>query len=324
MTTKKTTLVEFEMTAVIPVAQYSNVQPVIKGYGATYEEARDDANEKLAVLWSMYAENKDALKLANPNTPATAAVTETMKCYLSGTAVEFDPVAHSYFYEGEKLMSGSAYASQFEHEFDANLIAPRCEKKLQTDAETIKDYWNSKADCSTTLGTALHQAMEHYQKYYSIFPLDTDSKTGELKGTGIHPLLLPHVQEYWEGKDPANYVAEPFVVDVKNGRCGQIDLLEITGNKKCIIRDYKSNGDLEKLGQPAYLKAPYTNLSNTPLNKYSLQLSFYKAIVESHGWEVEGLFIDWFNGETFEWEEISIPFRDIDKPQAKIDISQVV
>lgn len=316
--------VEFEMTAVIPVAQYANVQPVIKGYGETYDQAKDDATKKMQELWQIFAENKDALQVAKTVADAPAVAMEKMKCFFSGNEVDFDPVAHKYYVNGERLMSGSGYAHQFEHEFNKAMILPRYAEKVGATEEEVDAYWTSKADCSTTFGTALHQAMEHYGKWHNLNQRDIDDKTGEPKPIGIPATLLPIVEAYFKGREGVDAEYEPFVASIEKLRCGQIDQLEIVDRAKkiCIIRDFKTNADLEKMGIPKTLKAPFSFLTNTPLSKYALQLGFYKSIAEDNGWTVQATVVDWWNGVDEQWEELELKTYPVDQPE-KIDFSKM-
>lgn len=256
------------------------------------------------------------------DTALLAVERELMKCYASGTELWFDPVGHTYIdAEGVKYESGSVFAGQFEHEFNKDLLLPRSAAKLGITDEACDEYWQSKGDISTTFGTSLHKALEHYGKWKDVIEADIDTKTGKSKGTGIHPTLEPIVLAFFKDREDEVAVYEPFVADPNKKRCGQIDRLLLTGDKRCWIEDYKTNGDLYKKGTPANLKAPYAYLPNVPLSRYMIQLSFYKSILEAHGWTVEGLRVHHWAGK--EWKAIEIKSVEIDKPQTKIDVSKI-
>lgn len=315
-TTKKPELVEFEMTAVIPVAQYANAQPVVKGYGETYEQARDDAMKKLQDIWAMVGEGGKGLEVRGLNQPVVDTVErETLKCYVSGTELLYDDAGHTYVdSEGAAYVSGSKFAEQFGYEFNKAAILPRYAKNNGLKEYEVDEYWQAKSKCSTTWGTAIHQAMETYGTH-----LATAEKLD--KPTGVHPLILPMIEEWFEA-NPGTYLFEKFVADKERKYCGQIDTIQLTGSKKCFIRDTKTNGDLYKQSAPKYLKAPYNHMLNTPFGKYTLQLNFYRSIMEAAGWEVEGMKIDHLDHDG-EWEVINVPRVDIEQPQTKIDLSKV-
>ena len=221
-----------------------------------------------------------------------------LTCIASGTVAHFDPITHTYIDDtGEQYLSGSTYAGMFGYPFEARAQAERRAQILGVTPETMLNYWQSKGEIATSFGTALHNAMEHYGKYRELHLKDG-------KPLGIHPTLKPIVEAFYRHRHHEKAIYEAFVADELALRCGQIDRLVITGDKRCIIEDYKTNGDLGKGFGPKYLKAPADNLPNTPYGKYTLQLRFYQSILEEAGWTVEGRRIHWWSGK--EWETIEV------------------
>ena len=228
-------------------------------------------------------------------------------CFATGTVAYFDEAGHTYIDgNGEFYLSGSTYAGLFGYEFDKGMILPRSAKRLGVDKEVVDAFWTSKAVIATSFGTALHAAMEHYGKY-----LELSIKDG--KGLGIHPTLEPIVLDFFKDREHEVAVYEPFISDELNLRCGFIDRLLITGHKRCIIEDFKTNGDIYKKGRPAKLRAPHDHLPNQPISKYVLQLSFYQEILEAAGWTVEGRRLHWWAGK--EWQTIELERVDILDPE---------
>lgn len=319
---------EVKVSATIPTSKYANIEPSITvelGPKDDIEKAKQLALSHIEGISQQYAE--DGKALVSSDGDMTAVKRELLKCYLSGTEVLYDDAGHTYITpDGKEYVSGSKFAKQFEHPFDAPLIAPRMFKKLEIGAEQVIEYWASKGLNSTSFGTALHQALEHYGKYQAICEKDIDSKTGEMKGYGIHPTLLPIVLSFFEGRENEVAVYEPFIADEKNARCGRIDRFLVVDAKKkiCRIQDYKTNNDLYKqnANAPKTLKAPYAFLPNQPISTYAIQLSYYAAIAESHGWTVEGL--DLFHWDGVEWVTVELNQLEIDAKQDKIDMSKVI
>ena len=303
----------FEIMAVIPTGQYANVQPKLIYEAEDFDAAYKAAMPHLQKISQDYGD----VQLVNKDNGVALQVNRTeVQCYATGTKAYFDPVGHTYIDEkGTKYTSGSVYAGQFEHEFNKALILPRYAAKCNVDESLIEEMWTSKADASTTFGTALHQALETYGKYKELCDLIG-------KDIGIHPTLIPIVEAFFKDRQDEQAVYEPFVADARNLRCGFIDRLLITGEKRCIIEDYKTNADLYKKGTPANLKAPYHYLPNVPLSRYMIQLSFYKAIMEAAGWMVEGLRVHWWNGK--DWKAIDLKPVQIDIKQEPIDLSKVL
>lgn len=323
MSSKKTTkkaepkLKQFEVVAVIPTGQYANIQPKLIYESEDFEQAYAAAMPHIEKISQQYAEEGKALVSTGPvaSAPMSTAVNrEILKCYLTGAELHYDDLGHTYVDNNdEQYISGSVWKEQFMYEFNKGMILPKYAKKYDVPEWKIEDLWRAKADCSTTFGTALHQALETYGRF---------SELNELLGkeSGIHPTLLPIVEEFFAERGDEQAVYEPFVADVRNKRCGRIDRLVITGPKECIIEDYKTNADLYKKGTPPNLKPPYSHLPNVPISGYILQLSFYKAIVEAAGWTVKGIRVHHWNGA---WETIDLKPVDIDMPQSRIDLSLI-
>ena len=78
------------------------------------------------------------------------------------------------------------------------------------------------------------------------------------------------------------------------GIAGTADLILFnTITKKFIICDFKTNYDLFKNYKEKKLLTPFTNLLDSPYNKYQIQLSFYQILFELSGYEVESRKIIW-------------------------------
>lgn len=226
-----------------------------------------------------------------------------LECFASGDIAYFDPVEHVYRDEhGDKFLSGSVYAHMFGYEFDRKANSERRADILGVSPEYMLEYWQSKTEIAQTFGTALHKAMEHYGKYRKFSHVDE-------RPLGIHKTLLPIVESFYRKRHHETALYEAPVVDTLNLRSGLIDRVVITGPKRCIIEDFKTNGDIHKnFGEP-HLKPPVDFLPNSAFGEYHLQLNFYRDIVEQAGWTVEALRIHWWTGE--EWETIEIEMFDI-------------
>lgn len=303
------------MTVVIPTGQYANIQPQVIGIGETFEAAQADALKKANSFYQAVETQAD-FKLLAPTTvtpevvaPASA---EVMKCWLTGTEIFFDPIEHAYVdKDGNKYLSGSKFAGQYEWEFEKHLILPRYAAKYGVKEYEVEEMWDSKALASTTFGTAFHQALETYIKHYALA-----TKLGKDPLSLVHPTLRPAVESFCTPERMQyRMICEMFVADPDKHRCGQLDLVTIVDEEKKIldIEDYKTNADLFKLKDTKHktLKAPYQHLPNMDASKYTLQLSFYKDIVEAArlaGWTVREIKLHHWGGnesakgEDMKWE----------------------
>lgn len=303
---------KFNITATIPTAQYANLQPSIEVEADTFEEARAIAMPQIQSIWNSVCEPGKELAIRGTNAPTEALkALEAMKCTFSGEVVYIDS-DHNYTDDkGNKFLSGSRFAKQWSRPFPKEAVLPMYAKKWDETPATIDAYWSAKSKASTDFGHALHQALETYGKFAELTKkLNTPEKPVTV---GVHPLLLPTVEDFFADRFEEEALYEVFVVDKAGLRCGQIDRLVKTGEKTCIIEDYKTNRDLRKQGVPKFLLAPFDGkgkypLLNQALSEYYLQLNFYREIVESLGWKVEAMKIHYF-GEDF--EEIAVPVIDL-------------
>lgn len=301
---------ELTVTAVIPTAQYANLQPsVTVEVDGDYEEAKKEAMAHIAQFSQQYAEDGKVISDGS----ATTIKRKIMKPFIGQDDVLFDPVEHVYTdKDGNVFQSGSQFAKKFEHEFNTDVIVPVYAKKFSITEQEVRDFWRAKADASTTFGTALHQSLETYGKFK---PLADELNTPEKPVLiGTHPTLLPIVEQFFTPERLAeNAIYEPFVADTQGRRCGQIDRLVIVDREKkiCDIEDYKTNADLYKQGQRKFLKAPYDTLPNQPVSIYTIQLNFYRAILEANGWTVRNLTLHHWDGVDGKWVTINLDKVDI-------------
>lgn len=325
-TTKKpVTYVEVPMTVVIPTGQYANIQPVVTGVGPTFDEARSDALQKALSFYKAVDAQAElnVHETASVIAPAVSADYKTLKCWLTGGELKYDPIAHKYVDdEGNEYTSGSKFAHQYQHDFDKKMILPKYASKYGVNPDSVEAMWDDKGEASTTFGTALHKAMETVINNY-----DLAKKVGNDPFEMVHPLIRPIVEKFFtEERLATKMYAEKFILDRENKRCGQLDLITVVDfNKRILdIEDYKTNVDLFKEGTPKTLKAPFSHLPNMPAACYTLQLSFYKAIVEKAGWTVRNINLyqpKQRDGE-WVWDTVKLNPEAIDGNK-RIDLSQV-
>lgn len=262
---------EVTVSAVIPTAQYANITPAITvEVDDDIEQAKALAMQHIVGISQKYAEAGKAL----PSMKATANA-KRIECLVGGSVL-YDDVAHVYTNEqGDVYLSGSAYAKQFDKPFDINVIAQKMADKTGVDVGDIIDIWKLKGSASASFGTAVHEALEMYGKYK-----ETSEKLAKEYHISAIPIIKDVVEGFFRGREKETALYEPMVVDHDRKWAGQIDRLVVTGDKKCIVGDYKTNVDLT----PAKVET------------YWNQLSFYASILKAGGWTVEGLEIYHYDG----------------------------
>lgn len=299
----------FRLTAVIPTAQYANLQPEIETEGESYEQAQELALERMAELWNRVCEPGKELKVAQKviSAPTQTNIYDRLVSKLTGVEVLFDKVAHKYTTpDGKEYLSGSVFANRYKSKFDSDAISANFAKKHDVPQREIQDMWSLNGEVSSTLGTAVHNALELYGKYLQLSLKTKGTSESALTKNGI---LQPLVESFYKGRENEKAGYEVFVADEAHRLCGFIDRLLIVDEKKkiCRVQDYKTNHNINK---SETVSEPFKNVvPSTTLGIYWLQLSFYAYILQQHGWTVEGL--DIFNWEGNEWKTYQSDVIDI-------------
>lgn len=286
------------LSATIPTVQYGNLQPSFEVEGDTHEEAMELALQRMQDVWDRTA--KEPLKVRDLDSRPKLEG-EPLRCWASGTRVNYEPVNHVYDSgDGKRWLSGSAFAHRYKSEFQAGLIAKKMADKHEVDAAHILHMWEVNRDASSSVGSAVHLALELRGRYGK---LSKKIKDGSLESALTkNPILLPLVEAFFtEERDAEEARYEVFVADPIRAHCGLIDRLVIEDDG-VVVEDFKTNTDLEKAET---ISAPFKGIiPNTKLGAYWLQLSFYARILESHGKHVKGLRIHhWTKGDDgYEWQ----------------------
>lgn len=321
---------EVKVSAVIPNAQYSNLQPeiTVAVEDGDVDAATNEALRRIENISAQYAEVGKALPQLHSqegSAPMQAAVLpRELTSVLTGESAYFDEVAHVYTNKfGQKFLSGSTFAEGFCPDFNADMIVPKMEAKYGIPGTEIKAMWECNANASRYIGNAIHGALELYGKYKEVgLKLDEEKKPAEKKWSHVHnnPILNKAVGAFYKDHDSETAMYEAFIVNNEAMLCGHIDRLLITGDHTCRVQDFKTNSDINKKGSPKFLSAPFTELENNTLNKYWLQLSFYARILELAGWFVEGLDIFHYDGDG--WDTYAHPVVDITEAEILKQIKQ--
>lgn len=201
----------------------------------------------------------------------------------------------SCFYNGVHLLSGTSWLKKYIKPFDRMMIAPKVAKSWGVEEHDVLNLWEDMGKLTSTFGSVIHRALELYFKHQNTADR-AFTKKGERVNISKHPILKSVIEEFEKIRDIKGEVfCEELITDVKNNRCGVVDLLTVTGNKECYIEDYKIQIEEDKVDSKEKLLAPYDNLIANKLSHYALQLSFYAEIMEKTGWTVKGLNVYVYN-----------------------------
>ncbi len=193
--------------------------------------------------------------------------------------------------EGNKLISGSTFAKDFVKPFPKDLIAEKMAKKHKVKKENVIAQWEMSGEFARDFGTALHLSIE----YHFIHRGNPFYKLPN------HAFIKKVVEELPVASTDNFCIPEALLTNIKRKMAGLIDLVEVTGKKKCIIHDWKFSGGIQK-----------------SLEGYKIQINYYRKILEFAGWEVEGMIIWNYNGKWTKYEVEEIDLTKLGKKEITI------
>jgi len=237
----------------------------------------------------------------------------------------------------EGFLSGSKFPEQFFAPFEEEQILEAMVKKYGVKKEDLLAMWAINSEVSTGYGTAIHAALENYDRNFVLgekvrnyvkkpTKANPEGVLSANKALNRNPFLQKIVNDFHElfGGDYIRF-NEEFVWDKGLKLCGSIDRIKVIDLKKRIIRiqDFKTDADIhetkyQKTDSPFYdlTQGENPTMGKELLDYHWLQLSFYAFILQRAGWKVEGLDVYWVNGEKLAkgenpWEEFSHDVIDI-------------
>jgi len=201
--------------------------------------------------------------------------------------IEFNEEQHIYAFRGNSGPSVSSYLKNYVPEFPEDFMAGKVAEKRTRETgeyvskESILLEWKNKRDYAANRGSFIHFKLEEYLTRYTNKEvknltinydiLDDESKTID---NGIK-MLDELVDSGYEVVD-----TELMMYDPVRHLFGTADLV-LLKEGKVIIADFKTNDkDIEEDHYNNYLKAPYTHLKASTLNKYKVQLDLYTELFE--------------------------------------------
>ena len=235
--------------------------------------------------------------------------------------IKFHDENHAYYMNGVKTKSVTSIIGEYKHPFDKEFWSQKKADERGITKEEILAEWKYKADFACERGSAFHEFAENYLTN-KVFPFPEDRITKILDGTdkmldckeGVFKLIEMFKKFYDDSHGKLLPVrAEVVVGDEEWGVTGMIDQLflnEKSGNIE--IWDWKTNKAMKKHNKWQQFKKPLSNLDVCELNTYSLQLSFYRLIVERNtNLNLGDSYIVWFNENNDTYKVIKCyDFRD--------------
>lgn len=199
--------------------------------------------------------------------------------------VKFVEESHQYFVEGRELPSVSSKLKLWYPPFDPQKMSKgvmnrddKPEYKGMTQEE-ILTQWDHKRETAAALGSYVHYKLEKYTAQYTgihprkpdfSYPFDEERAANMIKaGIKFVDAMLD--------KGATIVATELVMYHPTLHYAGTCDLL-FKHKDKHILADWKTNQSLQKgFGK---LRKPFHFLDNNPIGKYSLQLNYYKLMLE--------------------------------------------
>lgn len=230
----------------------------------------------------------------------------SLQSYNEGVDIKFIQDSHRYVHNGRDLISATNYIKRWIAPFDKERIACAVAKKLGLRAEEVLDYWTDKGEISAAYGSAIHNALEHFEKFQEMGKIFQNHKELDYNpALPTHPQMRKIVEDFYKQKLREGIVVpEVLVTNVELGFAGYIDRLLITGTNTCYVQDYKINIDSDVVDKNIKYLGQFAELPKNKLSKYQLQLSFYARLLELSGWAVLGLDVYVFENE---WKHYELP-----------------
>lgn len=273
------TIKEAQFIMPVPNQSYTDCRPTIQGEdwadikGLAAEIAHSIGNDRLATTLSNNKRGKEKI------------CTDQGCLYLDRETHEYEDE------DGNKFISGSTWAGQFEKPFNAELIAPKVAEKKLTTVEKVLEGWEMKSEVSLSYGTTLHKAIECAIKY------------NELPNNPHLAALAQDALDLIKGQEVSS---EQFVCSFEDKACGIVDILVNLGDKRVKIVDIKTGDIYKKISLTDQAKELWPELQQKTISIYQLQLSYYAYILTKMGYKVEGLEIWAEAAETLQVVELSV------------------
>lgn len=263
----------------IPVTglQFTDIRPVIAG------DTLEDILEGARKVSKAVGNEKLYERLSGGQTALTGAPVSPGE--VLGNGVLFNKEDHTYSKNGKPYLSGSTFAHMFEKEFPRDAIAQKVASRDGKEVANVLAGWDSKGEISLQYGTLIHKCIEAWCQY----------------GEEPNNEYLKSIVEDWEevfGEMAIDF-NELFVQDDPHQLCGVVDAIG-----DYTLFDWKTGDIHQKINHTLGKDFP-----NDRLSLYTLQLNFYKYIIEQNGGKIKHLVIGWLNGE--HWEKIKVDIIDV-------------
>lgn len=201
----------------------------------------------------------------------------------------FEEETHTYTLidNGANPISVTTLIHKYFPEFDADVIINKMMRSTKwpkskyygRTCESIKEEWKKSGEEASKSGTLMHKNIEDYIN--NIIMCEGNNNTNS-NGSKEFAMFI----KFWEDlikKYPSlrPYRTEWIVYDEDIGVAGSIDCLLTDDKDNLVIIDWKRSKEIKKENRFEKGKFPFETLDNCNYSHYSLQLNFYRHILET-------------------------------------------
>lgn len=200
----------------------------------------------------------------------------------------FNEEKHEYRYNGKKLKSVTGWINNFSKPFDLEKWSEKKAVDYGVSAEEVKKGWQILSDDGLDLGHDVHKFIERF----------LNNENPELPEDEVQRKRVLAWLDYYHAKFYKMQLLgqEIRIWSEKYGLAGTIDAL-FWWKDQIIVGDWKTNKKMKTDDDKHFnmLLYPFENEKENTLNKYSLQVSTYQAILKDNGIESDKAFICWIS-----------------------------
>lgn len=193
----------------------------------------------------------------------------------------FKEKEHIYYIKGNSnYTSASSVSKRFTPKFNYYNILSATAEKRKVSTTQLKQEWDYKRDYSCALGNLTHNTISSFLNNTIFKPSNEFSILEYCDIQRVEKASQKALE--WLNKENFYILgAEVMLYNELAKIVGTLDLLVEREGKYYII-DWKTNQkDIFNDHYNSYLLSPFNNLRNTTFNKYQIQLSVYKFLVET-------------------------------------------
>ena len=208
---------------------------------------------------------------------------------------------------GEKLISVTTLIKKYQKDFNEDYWSKYKAKQYGVSQEVVLQNWDTKRELGLYLGSLVHSYIENYRSNKLIdftslpsFPLSSSQLliTEQYKKN-----LKLQADKFLKDFEHYDLIVPELVVG-NEFLAGQVDY----PTKQCII-DFKNDIKIDYDNQYQRFKKPLRHLSDCNYNKYCLQVSLYRYMMEEAGFTfTEKDKIIKFDRYSEDYECIEIPY----------------